>query len=228
MKQSNSELYLDSCIHDDHVVCGKLLNPFTLKHYIRLELIESPIVKPTRELQWQDLEQAVAICSHKGSNEPLDAIKFKRFGLFKRMAYKVWHLWNYYRRDISKEYASFMEYVSDYCVLPEMARNDQEWQLSELEQEMVNQGAAPAVPRIEDNPFPWYLLHELILVKKTGWTPEYIESLPLSQIIWWGEGLNYLEFGKTRIKGDNFDAVMEIALQERADRERSLTPPVTV
>jgi len=217
MNQDNSTLYLDADIHNDHYVCGCLLQPFTLKLYIRLELIGSPLVKGG-PVEWEDMATAIAICSHTGK-EPMHAIKFKRLGFFKRWGWKLWHLYNYYRRDLDAEYIAFREYINDYCSIPELIErvpDKEEWH------DLIDSEEIPD----KVNPFPWYLIHQLILVKKTGWTPEYVENMPLSKIIWWCEGLSYLDTGTSRIKSDQYNSVMDIAIKERAERERleRLTP----
>ncbi len=102
------ESFYEAFINCEHTVLGKRLKPFSLRHCLYLEAINSPIMKIVAgdevEISRKDLELAVIICSCdsdiiEAMNKPHILMRFHRF-----------------KRGLT----GFLSYLSDYLSLPAM------------------------------------------------------------------------------------------------------------
>ena len=105
--------FYEAFINTEHKVFGKVLKPFSLKHCLYLESIDSPVVKLINgdevEITSQDLQLAVIVCS---SDDPIKALRKNAFG---NVLFRFYN----YKRNLTK----FLSYLHDYISFPEIWEN---------------------------------------------------------------------------------------------------------
>jgi hypothetical protein len=113
---TNKERFYEAFAHTEHVVFGRKLKRFTLRHRFWLETLEcGAVVGGT--VDWPAVELGVRICSmpYEGLD---DAVK----KLLRRGPrwWEAWRfLWRAMRGDLGKEYGALLEYMGDHGCAPE-------------------------------------------------------------------------------------------------------------
>jgi hypothetical protein len=184
------EAFYEAFINCEHIVLGKKLLPFCLRHCLFLEAIDSPYMKVLNgiesEITRRDLELVVLVCSAKC--DILTALS------------KANYIQNWYIKFHSFKSAStkFLSYLSDYVALPELWENG--------ESEVVLNS-------------PWILSKATLLLSKTSMTSDEIWNMPLGELLWYCAAFAEQE-GVAQIQSDDEkSAIDEIIKQRENDGE---------
>jgi hypothetical protein len=105
-KLSTREAFLQSFIHQEYVVFGRVLLPFCLRHWLLLMALKSPLIFGGK-VRLEDMRLAVVVCTTKSNREFFKAAKFSSI---------YWRIWKRFTKNLSVTEAltHFNRYVEDY------------------------------------------------------------------------------------------------------------------
>ena len=113
---TNKERFYEAFAHTEHVVFGRRLRRFTLRHRFWLEALNCPAVVGG-DVDWPAIELAVRICGlpHERIDEGV-----KRLLARGPRWWEGWlFLWRAWRGDMRREYEAFIAYMEDHGCAPE-------------------------------------------------------------------------------------------------------------
>ena len=142
-KLSASEATSEAFFNQQHVIYGRELLPFCLRHWILLCTLKSPLIYGG-EVKLEDMRLAVIACSTRTDAEFMEACKFK---------WGYWRLWKKITAfmPIDAAFKSFNTYVEDY--LPQFPF----WQNCETSGESKLDGFLVTAARLLDSCTPDYI-----------------------------------------------------------------------
>jgi len=166
---TNGERFLEAFAHVGHRVCGRRMQPFSLRHRFWLEAFESPLVVGG-QATILDLEMAAAICAVPF--EKLDTVVPRMLRSGPSLFAKVRFAMRCLRSAAGKEYSAWQDYLTDY-------------------------GCPPAVhgsAKISKGGKRYVALPEILglvtaLIRGSGWDPDRVWSLPPGAAEWYLTGI---------------------------------------
>ena len=115
-KLTTFQAYLESFIHDEHVIYGRSMLPFCLRHYTLLSGLKSPLLTG-RIVTRSDLQTAVLICSTRTNEE------FFNFAKAKKLSEKYW-FFKTGGSHVGAGMKSFNYYIEDFLPIFPFWKND--------------------------------------------------------------------------------------------------------
>lgn len=197
---TNLDRFNEAFGHMGHVVMGRRLAKFSLRHRFWLEAMESPLVTGG-EARLMDLELASLVCAipYHRIDSRLPAMLARGPRWWQRLCWipRAW------RRNVAVEYRRFQEYLFDHGCPP-----------STWEEECAN--AEDLDPnQVERGPLPGLLPLVTGLMRGTGWEPDTVWSLSPGEAEWYLAGV-FLHRGVDIGLKTAEDEAMEEMLRKRA------------
>jgi hypothetical protein len=181
-------------------VCGFMLKPFCLQHFVTLQVFNSPIVLTEKSLQPEDLAIAIRVCSgYEGimSLEKKPTLKEKWFN------YKLANNPDFLEK-CTKEFAN---YIKCYCEAPKL------W-------DGGDEGSGKTKEKM-----PSHLALAVFLMKYTSLTENEIWRMPLGRAYWYTVAIGINEGGKLEVIStedeEKMDSEMEQLMKLQAELSKS-------
>jgi len=170
------------------------MQPLTLKRYLRLHVISSPLIYNPTQAKLEDLENAIRICSTT-RDEPIHELNLKKYSWFQRLQGNWWVYKNRQRKDIPEQVKLFAEYLNDYCSGPKVF--DVKSQLTPEEKMKMELGEVEKSGPVGS--LPWSLSRMGYLMFEGGMAKDEVENLTIGEMLWLSETLAYVKTGKCNV-----------------------------
>ena len=203
----NKDRFFEAFGHMEHVVMGRRLAKFTLRHRFWLEAMESPVVTGGK-VGLMDLELATRVCAMRF--EDLDVGLPRMLSRGPRWWERLGYLGRAWRRSAETEYRLLLGYLLDYGCPPETYDAP------------VQVVGADGCEVQETGPLPGLLNLVTGLVRgSNGWTPETVWGLAPGEAEWYLAGIFVHRGADVGLVSAADEAVMEM-LEERKRRAGSV------
>lgn len=170
---TNEERFFEAFGHGEHVVMGRRLRKFTLRHRFWLEALGSPLMTGG-EVSLMDLEMAARVCAI-----PCPALDARLPRMLAR-GMRWWQvpgwMWRAMRRHTARELRAFHGYLLDYGCAPET--------MEETIEKVVGDGKAAS-----SSPLPDLMALLAGVVRNVYWDPEVVWGLSPGEAEWWLAGV---------------------------------------
>lgn len=216
----NRTRFFDAFAHDSHVVMGRRLCKFTLRHRFWLEALESPIVTGG-EISLVDVEMAARLCAIP--SRELDETVPRRFGRKSRWWERLAFTCRVWRRDTSAEYEAFFAYLTDHGNSPVVHENSIEFE-EETDGPPLPPGekARRRAKQLDTGVIPGLLNLVTGLVKRSGWEPDTVWALGPGEAEWYLTGVLIHDGVKVPVKTPSDEEFEEGIRREREAAEEEL------
>lgn len=191
----NRQRFYEAFVHVSHRVMGRKLQPFTLRHRLWLEAMDSPLVTGGRATL-MDLELASVVCSipFRDLDRRMPVLLARGPGPWTRLSF----LWRFWRRAAAREYAGFQEYFIDHGCPPS-----------------THGGSSATKDGKIYESLPGLLGLVTALARGSGWEPETIWGLSPGAAEWYLAGIFTHRGADMKIKSEHDEEFEEGMRRER-------------
>lgn len=170
----NAERFAEAFAHMEHVVMGRRLAKFTLRHRFWLEIMDSPLVRGG-DVTLIDMEMASLVCAIPGSEVERRLPRLLSRGPSRWRRWRWW--WRSLGRDAGKEYRLLQAYFADHGCPPAV------WGETEVVVDGDDAGEG------DRGPLPGVLGLVTGLMRGTGWEPDTVWCLGPGEAEWYLAGV---------------------------------------